>query len=237
MKKGALVLFICMAGIILFAIGLKTVGTENGGKEKKNKVSKVIKTTNGPDENKGNKDNNADSNIWNRIRANVGGSLIAEMSDDMIQDDWLYHVNFVEVTKEKGNWENPDWSQFSFDEKGNLINEYSFVKVNVTIKCMEKSEELWLNHLRLSVYNGNAEEAGGCELSTASLEKPMGKDFFYVDLKKDEEMTVDCIYIVEDDLLIKENYFLLSINNTGMSIAELSPEDHSYIKITGLEEK
>lgn len=80
-----------------------------------------------------NKSDDEDVKYWNRVKALCESAQIVEMDDSVTVGDWTYHINSVEITKKRGNWKNPDWNQFKYDADGNLINEYSFVKANVTI--------------------------------------------------------------------------------------------------------
>ncbi len=186
-----------------------------------------------------NKSDNGSSNdeVWNKIRTECGGGIIADIDDTVIQDDWAYHVNSYRVTKEKGSWENPEWDKYEFDNTGNLINEFSFIVINITVECKKKSDaEFWLNCMTFLTFDTQGKNIGGSEMSTATIDKPMTKSFYRYNLELGDVLTTDIVFILDDNMISEENYYLLSINNTGISASHISPEDHSYIKIP-IEEK
>lgn len=176
--------------------------------------------------------------LWNKIRLNCGGSVIAEMNETVKQDSWDYHVNSAYVTKQKGQWENPDWNEYKFDEDGNLVNQYSFFVINITIDCIsEPKTELYLNSMNLQVFGKEGECVMGYEMGTAELGKKMSRSFFKQELSVNEKLITNVVFIVEDEMLKADKYFLLSINNTGMGIGSVNADDHSYIKISYKEDE
>jgi len=184
-------------------------------------------------------DENGTSNdeVWNKISSDCGGSIIAEIDDTVMQDDWAYHVNSYHVTKEKGNWENSDSNIYKFDDDGNLVNKYSFIVINITVECKNKSDaEFWLNGMTFLIYDANGKNVGGSEMNAAAIDKPMSKSFYLYNLELGDILTTDIIFVLEDNMISEKNNYLLSINNTGMASSNISPEDHSNIRIPIKEE-
>lgn len=182
--------------------------------------------------------------IWDKIaNSYIDGETINEPDENVLQDDWVYHINSANITKEYSKkWDAvPDYSMYQYDENYNLINDYSYVVLNITVQCKQVSasiNDFWLNAMWLNIYdsNGNAVKSDYSEMATASLGKPRIQSYFHNPLKKDESLTADIVYIVADDILKnKDSYYVLSINNQNIKPSD--PKDIGLIKIPlGVEE-
>lgn len=228
---GCIVVAVCVISIVKFVmLDNKVMET------KEDNFPEAIDSDNEKQQNNDITNNNEDvistDEVWDKISSDCGGSIIAEVDDTIVQDDWAYHVNSYKVTKEKGNWENPDWNIYKFGDEGNLVNEYSFVVINITIECKNKSDaELWLNCMTLLSFDANGKNIGGSEINAAAIDKPMTKSFYLYNLEQGDSLKTNIIFILNDNMISKNNHYLLSINNTGISSSNISPEDHSYIRI------
>ncbi len=176
--------------------------------------------------------------VWGKIaNSYIDGETINEASDTILQDAWTYHINSVKVTKEHGeNWDAvPDYSMYQYDENFNLINDYSYLALNITIQYKDSSakvNDLWLNAMWLNIFNSNAGKVGSgyAEMATASLGKPKVQSYFHHPVQEGETLTTDIVYIVADEILENsELYYVLYINNQGIN--SVKPDDMGLIKI------
>ncbi len=175
---------------------------------------------------------------WDKIaNSYIEDETINEPDENVLQDDWVYHINSASITKKYSKkWDAvPDYSIYQYDKNYNLINNYSYVVLNITVQCKQVSDSIndfWLNALWLNIYdsNGNAIKSDYSEMATASLGKPRIQSYFHNPLKKGESLTTDIVYIVADDILKKkDSYYVLSINNQNIKPSD--PEDIGLIKI------
>jgi len=166
---------------------------------------------------------------WDKVKAFCECAQMVEMEDTVTIGDWSYHVNSAEITKKKGDWNNPDWNRFEYDSDGNLINEYSFVKANITFHCLKKSERtFYLNLMTCHVYDKTPELVTGSEMVTAVLDKSEDKDFFEYDMQKGDTLTTDVVFIIEDKFVGEDYKYIAYINIAG---GETVPEDIACIKL------
>ena len=232
MKKGLQII------LILFILGICITGTfrlivSKAGVEKRvESTSKIIENTE-DDKNMEKEKKETEKGVWKKLDEMENGCLIAEVNDMILQDNWRYHINEVEITKKKGEWENEERDECKYDKDGNLENEYSFFKINITVKCVKECDrELALNSMQFLIMDKNGKDLYYSGPSTATLDKNVNaKDFFFVNLKKGESITTNIVAVVDDKYLSKDNYAALHINNTGMASQCIKPSDHCYIKL------
>ncbi len=154
---------------------------------------------------------------------------IFEMGEDVLTVDLTFKVNSVEKTKEKKQFPNPpDCDEFVTDEKGNLINNMSYVIVNVTIKNNRETERMFpLNSCCLDVIDDKNEIYNYECWMSSKLEDFDKKDYFEYNFQPQEEYTCDLVYIVEDEKLQYNNQ-IFDINISGVVGYD---DDSRYIKI------
>lgn len=229
---GCIVVAVCIISIVKFVLLDNKIKVTKENSSHSEVIDSDSEKQQNTDKVNNNENGSSTDEVWNKISSDCGGSIIAEIDDTVVQDDWAYHVNSYKVTKEKGNWENPDWNIYKFDDEGNLVNEYSFIVINIKVECKNKSDaEFWLNCMTFLSFDANGKNIGGSEMNAAAIDKPMMKSFYLYNLELGDILTTDIIFILDDNMISKKNNYLLSINNIGISSSNISPEDHSYIRI------
>lgn len=152
-----------------------------------------------------------------------------EIGEEVLTDDLTFKVNSVEKTKERKQFPNPpDWDRVVADEKGNLINDMSYLIINVTIKNNREAERMfplnscWVN----AIDDRNERGTYECWMSS-KLEDFDKKDYFEYTFQPQEEYTCDLVYIVEDERL-QNNNLIFDINISGVVGYN---DDSRYVKI------
>lgn len=152
-----------------------------------------------------------------------------EIGEEVLTDDLMFKVNSVEKTKERKQFPNPpDWDLIVKDENGNLINDMSYVIVNVTIKNQKETERVfplnscWVN----AIDDRNERYTYQCWMSS-KLDDFDKKDYFEYTFQPKEEYTCDLVYIVEDERL-QNNNLIFDINISGVIGYD---DDSRYIKL------
>lgn len=175
--------------------------------------------------------------IWSKIAKNyvfgMEGIVIHDFNETVLQDDWSYKIKDAYITKQRSpKWDSvPDWEMYQYDEKENLINEYSYLAVKIKITCNSKSKRgnMYLNSIGLHCYNDNGDSVFSSELMSASLGKKDSKDYFQCPLKENESIETELVYIISDEAIGEKYYYLVEINNsnvmtgdaTGFSLVKL----------------
>jgi len=154
---------------------------------------------------------------------------IFEIGEDVLTDDLIFKVNSVEKTKERKQFPKPEnTDRIVTDENGNLINNMSYIIINVTIKNDRETERMFpLNSCWLNVIDDkNVVHSCECRISS-KLEDFDKKDYFEYTFHPKEEYTCDLIYIVEDENL-QYNNLIFKISISGVIGYD---DDSRYIKI------
>lgn len=210
----AFVLGFCLIGTLKF-IGLDTSSKPSLAKEQHETTIAKGQTETKKDD---------DEFIWNKIASYyMNGAVCEDTSNKVKQKDWIYKVHAAKITKKRDpKWDFvPDWDEYEYDEEENLINDYSYVAVDLTIQCerdmsLEHHGELYLNSMWLGIFSPVGEEIGGGEMRTAALEKKEEKNYFFYDLKEGETLDTTVVFMIEDKFLSKDNYYILAIINGGV---------------------
>ena len=176
------------------------------------------------------------SDIWNKIASSyMEGAVCEETSSKVRQEDWIYQVDSAKITKKRDpKWDFvPDYEEYQYDKDENLINEYSYVTIDLTIQCkrdttLEHHYNLPLNSIWLGIFDKDGEMLSGGEMQTASLGKKESKSYFFYDLKEGETLQTTVVFIIEDEFLTEDNYYVMDINNPGVI---QSLEDFDLIKL------
>lgn len=156
-----------------------------------------------------------------------------DIGDEFQINDLIYKINSVERTKEKRVYSMPklDWPFYtvdehgktlsedylSVDEQGTILNEYSYLVVNFTIKnTLDRISEKYLNSIKLGIYDDKDEEIYGPSplLNDKEVDQEGRKDYFRYEFQPQEEKDVTIVYIVEDKYLDYNN-LKLRIDNSG----------------------
>jgi len=152
-----------------------------------------------------------------------------EIGEDVLTDDLIFKVNSVEKTKERKQFPGPpDWDRLVADESGNLINDMSYVIINVTIKNNRETERMfplnscWVN----AIDDKNEIYTYECRMSS-KFENFDKKYYFEYTFQPKEEYTCDLVYLVEDERLQDNNLFF-KISISGVIGYD---DDSRYIKI------
>lgn len=232
-KKNQSILVACgliMSGVIIYTIvagGKSFLPTENVWNKQEG----------------GSSDSNMQGNSGNVNDKELEGKPIGDsdevkknqdigIGDEFQINDLIYKITSVERTKEKKVYSMPplDWPFYtvdengktlsedylSVDEKGTILNEYSYLVVNFTIKnTMDRVSEKYLNGITLQLYDDKDEDRNGSAplLNDREIEKG-GKDYFRYEFQPQEEKEVKIVYIIEDKYLDYNN-LKLRIENLG----------------------
>lgn len=190
--------------------------------------------------------NTEPEDIWDKIMKNyisslssmidvnhMKGAYVKSYKEEVRQDDWIYQIQGAYITKQKDkSWDFvPDSSRYVYDKENNLINDYSYVVIKIKIKKVAKVMigELYLNSMWLCIYNEEGEKVDGAEAATAALNKPDIGSYFACPLEVGEELETEVVYIMQDCYLLNENYYILDINNTG--VTPFKAKDFSFVSI------
>ena len=191
--------------------------------------------------------NNIESeNIWDKIMENyississmidvtrMEGAHIKSYKEEVRQDDWIYQVQEAYITKQKQeNWDFvPDNSKYVYDEDYTLINDYSYVAVKIKVKRVvkERINELYLNSMGFHIYNAQGEKVCSAEVRIGSLNKPHTGSYFKCPLEIGEELETEIACVIQDCYLSDKNYYILNINNTGVTPFET--KDFSFVSL------
>lgn len=153
--------------------------------------------------------NSKADNKYNNIYkdASFFENTVYEMGEEVYLGDYIYKINSVVKTKTRGNFPTPtNWTRFSFDKEGNLIDDNSYVVVNITIKnTTEEAKELYINNNQLTIPHQKEYFPLAECISSSKLEGYERKDYFRVELDPKEEHTWDLVYACKDEYL-KEDY-------------------------------
>lgn len=144
---------------------------------------------------------------------------------------YAYTVDSWQVTKQNpGNYQLTEYPDAQYDENMNLMNDYSYVVVDITVENLrdtEVTQALW-GFIRLRLKGAEESYTGGVidmvDLA-ANVVKERNKDAFKETFIGKETRKERLIYIVQDDLLSFSDGFYLSINHTGMSDDDLNKLD------------
>ncbi len=152
-----------------------------------------------------------------------------EIGEDVLTDDLIFKVNSVEKTKERKQFPKPpNWERFVTDENGNLINNLSYIIINVTIKNNRETTRMFpLNSCWLNVMDDKNQVYNYECIMSSKLEDFDKKDYFEYNFQPKEEYTCDLVYIVEDEIL-QYNNLIFNINISG---AVGYDDDSRYVKI------
>lgn len=154
----------------------------------------------------------------NKISKFFYGAEISDMNSAVMADGYQYKVNNVEVTKEIGEFENPEWPHFEYDDNGNLTNEYSYAVIDITIDYKEvvyEDLEVYLNNMTLNIFSDDGDFKNRYEVVSSNNNiKFSQKNHFKIDLATGESITRKIVFIVDDKEL--NNNFVLFIDNHGV---------------------
>lgn len=150
------------------------------------------------------------------------GLSVKDYREEVRQDDWLYTIQGAYITKKKDeSWDFvPDSSsKYIYDKDGNLINEYSYIAIKLKVKRVDTNSitEVYLNSICLFVYNEQGEFLDSNITETAALNKPHIGSYFKCPLEIGEELETEIVFVMQDCNLLDENYYLIKINNRGVT--------------------
>lgn len=130
-------------------------------------------------------------------------SITYKMGEEVYLGDFVYKVNSAIKTKKRGNFPTPTHREkLSFDKEGNLIDDNSYLIVNLTIKnTTEETKVMSLNNNGLAPLHDNCEFPLSECVSSSKLDGYGRKDYFKVKLNPKEEYTWDLVYADEDEFL------------------------------------
>lgn len=180
-----------------------------------------------------NKNAKEDNEINYTLENNIGNSEdkeVYENGENVIIGDYVFKVNSTRKTKERGNFSiNNKWSSiFEFDDYGNLIDDNSYLIVNLTIEnTSSETKEIYLNNYRVELFGEDesiALDSLEC-ISASKTNESVDKDYFKVELKPYEECNYDIIFPGKDDFF-KYNNMRLKIR-----VYEMNIDKPRYIKI------
>lgn len=178
-----------------------------------------------------------EKDIWEKISLRASGGIAGiEVHDygmEVRQDDWVYVVKGAEISKtRKETWDFvPDYDKYEYDEQENLINEYSYVSVlvNITRVDTERHSEGYVNSIWLGIFDEAAERVGGGEVRTADLHNPHTSSYFCHAIELGESRDIEIVYVIDECDLQEENYYLIKVNNRG--VTPEAPDHISLVKI------
>lgn len=239
-KKNQIILVVCgliMAGVIIYnliASGGSFLPKENVWN--KQEVSAGDSSNN---------DSGGNSTVKATDDKDLEGKLISEgeeapkeqgtaLGEEFQVNDLIFKINSVEKTKDKRVYAMPPLDKPFFtsdengktlsedyllaDEKGTILNEYSYLVVNVTIKnTKEIAKEYYLNSISLQMYDDKGKDIYGPSplLNDKEIDvEKREKDYFRYEFQPLEEREVTIVFIAEDKYLDYNN-LKLRIENHG----------------------
>lgn len=130
-------------------------------------------------------------------------SITYKMGEEVYLGNFVYKVNSAIKTKKRGNFPTPTRREkLSFDKEGNLIDDNSYVIVNLTIKNVsEKTKELCFSDIRLSSLNDDGNFPSTECVSRSKLDEYGRSNYFIVKLNPKEEYNLDLAYADNDEFL------------------------------------
>ena len=134
---------------------------------------------------------------------------------------FAYTVDSWQVTKQNpGDYQLREYPYAQYDENMNIINDYSYVVVDVTVENLsdgEVTQAVW-GFIRLKMQGAEDSYIGTVidliDLSTDTL-KEITKDAYKETLLGNEKRRERLIYIIPDNLLPFSDGFYLRIEHTG----------------------
>lgn len=162
------------------------------------------------------------------------GLSVKSDKEEVRQDEWVFKIQGAYITKQKNEiWDFvPDGPGYVFDESGNLISDYSYVAIQLKVKrvAVDLLDEMYLNSIWLRIYDGQGEHLDSAEAETAALNKPQISSYFRCPLAVGEEVETEIVYVVQDCYLSDENYYLIKIQNWGVT-SSFEAKDLSLIRV------
>jgi len=172
------------------------------------------------------------------------------IGDEFQINDIIYKINSVERTKEKKVYSMPpherpfytsdengktlDVDFLSVDENGTILNAYSYLVVNLTIKnTRDRINIKPLNSIIVEIYDDKDKSIHGSspDLNDREVDQEGKKDYFLYEFQPQEEREVTLVYIIEDKYLDYNN-LKLRIENIGPGNEEFKDSNRvKYIKI------
>lgn len=149
--------------------------------------------------------------------------------------DFSYKVSSVRYQKNIDDFPAPtNWESCKYDEEGNIIGEYSYIIVTVSITNDElESQEIYLNSMNLIVLRNQETRVGDYSecVSASKIEGYGRKDFFRVKLNPAQEYEYDLVFIAPDTS-IANNEAQLIITRVGEYTASNNDDKFRCIEIT-----
>lgn len=224
--------------MIVFVLGVCLIGTLKFipmDSLKQTAKKEEVDTTTKQQETK-TEDVNDNTAIWNKAASYyMEGAVCEETSSKVKHKDWIYKVHSAKITKKRDpKWDFvPDFDEYKYDKDENLINEYSYVAINLSIQykkdpTLEHHVNFYLNSMWLGIFDEEGERVSGGEMRTAALGKEETQSYFFCDLKEGETLDTTVVFMIEDKFLSEDNYYILEV--TGGSIKQ-SLEDFALIKL------
>jgi len=248
-NKNQIILVICgliMVGVIIYTIvaGNNFLPTENVWNKNDDNSSNEAKEYNKTyDDSKSEGMSFGDSE---EVKKDQGISI----GDEFQITDLIYKINSVERTKEKKVYSMPppdlpfntvdengkivEEDFLSVDENGTILNAYSYLVVNLTIKnTRDRINIKPLNSISLEVYDDKDKSIDGSLpfLNDREVDQEGKKDYFLYEFRPQEEREVTLVYIIKDKYLDYNN-LKLRIENIGVVEEDFKESDRiKYIKI------
>jgi hypothetical protein len=229
--------------LLLFALTLSSCGPSKGIK---NQTDSQVMKDQGKNVQEGSTDKvngDTENSAWAKMNAAARGCKIYTQDETLKQDGLELTVNHAEITKKHGNWVDQDWEDdIKYDQDNNLTTEYSYFVVDVTIHSTKDQDKFWWSNIVLNEYKTGDKKMGPNILfSTDAItqqEMETNKSFFQTKLKKDQDIKVKLIYLVEDRYAKnKDQSWLMKYSIYGCTIDTLKPGDYSMIYLRDIERK
>ena len=144
---------------------------------------------------------------------------------------FAYTVDSWQLTKQNsGNYPLREYPDAEYDENMNILNDYSYVVVDITVENLrdrEVTQNIW-QFIRLQLQGAEGSIIGSV-LSPINLEtnevKPITKDTYKETFAANEIRKERLIYIVPDDILPYCDGFYLRIEHMGGTDSTLNKMD------------
>lgn len=157
-----------------------------------------------------------------------GAEATMQYVDPVLEDEYsdIYiKFNDLQVTKERGDFDIVEgWGdQEIIDEKGNIINDYSYVVANITMINKGKSVfEETLNNMRL-IAEYNTDDLYEARSYNSEKNSSESKSYFLNELEPNKEYNFNMVYILPDEVLKnnanKEIYIDYNAQNSPMNLS------------------
>lgn len=172
-------------------------------------------------------------------QGSVNPAFVTSIGNSISDGQYEYTVLSYDRQKENPGYPYPEGMTplsekpgASVDEDGNIMNDFSYLIVNVKVKNLSDEEDIngiW-GIFRLKIPGVSSDEYKS-ELTYLGEEEPRSKDgdYYMEQIPAGGEITMPIIYVIKDDLLDAGYSPYLEINSSGAVITDPDKDVTRYI--------